>query len=128
MSRAFSVVAEVSKANTFGSNNEDNFGICSGPIVLLWQRFGVAQHPLHRVKGSTPGVLAGAEKGKEQVGGKGDVPELRDPGAELHLQGSQRSRKVCYKAIEWLGLEETFKDPLLPTPCRGQGHLPLDGH
>lgn len=65
----------------------------------------MAQHPLRRVKGSTPGVLAGAEKGKEQVGGKGDVPELRAHGAELHLQGSQALQESLLQShrVAWVG-------------------------
>jgi len=31
-----------------------------------------------------------------------------------------------HKITEWFGLEETFKECLLPTPCHGQGHLSLD--
>lgn len=74
-------------------------------MVLLWQRLRMAQHPLHRVKGSTPGVLAGAGEGKEQVGEKGEVPELRASGAELHLLGSQTLREDLLQSHTMAGVE-----------------------
>ena len=39
---------------------------------------------------------------------------------------TNRYISVYHRTIEWFGLEGTFKDHLVQSPCNEQGHLQLD--
>lgn len=88
--------------------------------------------PLGTVRGGASGAGEGVELGQSPL----DCP----PRGVLFVNGSPCARAsfghpLCGSGwqvtwgrglTQWFGLEGTFKNHLVPTPCRGQGRLPLD--
>ena len=82
--------------------------------------------------------LPAKREGKPQPeGARQAAPQLPrpvSPGEDQHMKIKALHKMVilqirlhCLQTLmEYVGLEGTFKDPLVQPPCHGQGHLLLD--